>query len=218
MRLNKLILSSLMILFGLPPTVGQVANVDEPVRQVVSSEKSPDLAADFSQVARLKLASHKAIYRLGEMLLLNVAMLNAANKPIFVEKISRPQLYLYDEQGRGLKIVPYIIVCLAIGPDSFELLEPNLMTSESIQLLVGCNDKPFDQMNSSLDDKDDKRIFENNLFINYGRACLNVTRPSTYTIKARLSNDYVIESPGEPNIKTAVGSIESEPLTIQIIE
>jgi hypothetical protein len=218
MRLNKLILI-LVILFCFQPVFGQQPKKGElPIMRVLSKEKRPDLAIEYSRVARFKVASHKQTYHIGELISLDMAVLNISEKPIFFAKISQPQFYLYDDQGQEQKVVPYIIVCLAINIDSFELLEPKIMTLESMQLLLGCDDRPFNQINDGSDDKDDKRVFENNQFINYGRACLNIRKPGTYTIKARLRNDHVVESVDDPNVKTAVGAIESELLTIKVID
>jgi hypothetical protein len=64
----------------------------------------------------------------------------------------------------------------------------------------------------------DEEIFEQNLFVTWGDRCLDIKRPGTYTIVAEVTNDYVVQSPCESNSKTAVGTIRSTPLTINIID
>ena len=217
MRLAKML--TLILAISVSPyfAVAQTISDDEPERRVVESKRRPDLAVDYSHVARFKLAARKSTYHLGEMITLEAAMLNGSNQPIFFDKLD-PQFSLYDEYGRELKVQLYGVACKSLSPNSFELIEPNFMIAESVQLLAGFDKKAFERFAGIDKDKDEKRTFDNNLFVDYGSACLMIDRPGSYTIKARQRNQYVIESPSEPGIKTAVGTLETEPLKITIIE
>jgi hypothetical protein len=45
---------------------------------------------------------------------------------------------------------------------------------------------------------------------------LDITHPGTYTITFEITNWFVVVSPNETRVRTAVGTLASNPLTIKI--
>jgi hypothetical protein len=54
----------------------------------------PDLAVDYGVTAKLKLVSRKTTYRVGEMISLDIAMLNTSDSPIYLHKLMHPSGFL----------------------------------------------------------------------------------------------------------------------------
>ena len=57
--------------------------------------------------------------------------------------------------------------------------------------------------------------FNNNRFVNLGSGCIDIKKPGNYFIKVEVSNTYTKD---DKTKKTAVGTMESSPLEITIIE
>lgn len=187
--------------------------------RAVRVSKKPELGADISKVARFKLASQKTDYRLGEMITLDAAMLNVAGTPILFPDLQQPmRLEVLDESGGKTKIIQYIDLVIVLTANYYSLLNPNEMTTASYNLLAGCDNRAFENMNDHHEAPDDKAAFEQNQFVSFGRACLDITRPGTYTITSMVNNDHVLAHSGGTSHKTAVGKITSQPLTITISE
>jgi hypothetical protein len=202
---------------------GQEENCQTPsmrLKQQVMTQasKQPELGVDYSKVARFKLISRKTTYHMGEMITLDLAMLNIAGESIFFNELSNPELQVVDDKGKEVKLAPYFIAEGIVNPKQYTLLKPWHMVSDSVQLLSGCDERAFKQASEGLDDEDEKRAFDNNQFINWGRACLKITRPGIYKITAMRTNQYVVVSSCEPETKTAIGTMRSAPLIITVIE
>ena len=58
-----------------------------PRQHVEDLKKRPDLGVDYSQVANLKLASRKTSYRVGEMISIDIAIINSSDAPVFFHKL-----------------------------------------------------------------------------------------------------------------------------------
>jgi hypothetical protein len=119
--------------------------------------------------------------------------------------------------------MPYLLVLEGVGPQSYEYLDTDGLATGSFQLLADCDangltefQQAHRKLQSETNTANNHTVFERRLFVSWGDACLQLTNPGTYTITADMTNDYVISSPCEPKIKTAVGTITSEPLTITI--
>lgn len=180
------------------------------------SENRPDLGIEYAGAAKLKLVSRKATYRLGEMISLDLAMLNTAKIPVFFDRLLQPNFYVRDRRGNSVDLVPYLIVEPAPGPDLYALLQPEDMMTKSFEVLAGCDKKALENLSKGLDDKDSKEMFERDRFVNWGQLCLRVTRPGAYTITVEQGNSNVVVSANQPSTKTAIGVIRSTPLTIEI--
>lgn len=186
---------------------------------VVSALRRPDLELGYSKAAKFKLASRKTEYHVGEKITLDAAMINVSGAPIFLRKMDEPVLLqASDEQGNKVKIISYINATYVLTPGSYTLFKPNEMDYMSLDLLAGCDERAFEYLRAQIDDEDDKAAFEQNLFVSFGRGCLDTIRPGTYTITALVSNDHVLTRAAGVSYKTATGSIVSSPLTIKITE
>lgn len=181
------------------------------------SENRPDLGIEYATAAKLKLASRKTKYRLGEMISLDLAMLNTTKTPVFFYRLLQPNFDVSDHRGNSVDIVPYLIVEPAPGSDLYTLLQPGEIMTKSFEVLAGCDKKALENLSKGLDKKD-KDLFEQDGFVNWGQLCLRAVRPGTYTITVEHGNSDVVISANGPNAKTAIGVIRSTPLTIEITQ
>jgi hypothetical protein len=196
-------------------TSSQVAGRPSAVRV----SKRPEFGVEISKVARFKVASRKTDYRLGEMITLDVAMLNVAATPVFFRDLQEPmRLEVLDERGTKVQVSEYLGFYLVLSADSYSLLNTNEMNIASYDVIAGCDNRVFENFNDQHEAPDDKVAFEQNQFVSFGRACLNLTRPGTYTITSIVNNEHVLAPSSGTSHKTAVGKITSLPLTITISE
>lgn len=179
------------------------------------SKNRPDLGLGYADAAKLKLASRKKKYRLGEMVSLDLAVLNSASSRVFFRRLLQPNFYVTEHRRGSAAIVPYLIVEPAPTPQLYTLLQPGEIMTESLEVLAGCDKKALQNLTQGLD-KSSKELFEQNRFVNWGEFCLRVTRPGLYTITVEQINNDVVTTADEPNTKTAIGVIRSTPLTIEI--
>jgi hypothetical protein len=197
-------------------------------REVYEASQRPKSKSDYKQSVKFKLGSRKTVYRRGEMITVNLAMLNNSGFPIFIHQLSGPFLTwtVQIADGKLAAIMPRLIVLEGVGPQFYEYVSNDGLATGSFQLLVGCDiegdaqfseahRKLISEMNSATG-RYNKTVFDRDLFVNWGDACLSLAGPGTYTITAEMTNEYVVSSPCEPRIKTAVGAIQSTPLRIVI--
>ena len=130
----------------------------------------------------------------------------------------------YDEAGKEISVKTFEVSQLGIYLDSYTLLDPGLFVSGNVQLLSGCKERAafeesknkfFEGVGSGTS-TDSKGVFDQTLFINWGDACLDINHSGSYTIVAEVRNEFVVISPCERNVKTAVGTIRSAPLKITV--
>lgn len=198
-----------------------------PRRSVSRVEERPQLGVDYSQVAKFKLISRKKTYHLGEMISLDLALLNISGSKIFFRKLSdfNITLAVRDEKGSTVEIWSYTIDLEAVVSDSYVVVDPDSIITWTYQLISGL--KENDELEKYIEAKHslykegrlnpDKERFNRGLFLNIGRGALDISNPGVYTITATATNDYVVVSPCEGNPKTAVGKIISAPLEITIV-
>jgi len=199
-------------------------------RGVSDIVEQPRLGVEFSKVAKIKLATRKVSYRIGEMISLDVAILNTSVTPVFFHKLSGPLITISarDESGTDTPVFERVGTLEATAPESYSLIEPNEILIGRFDILSSCALEEltaFDKRNHEFDlDVHNQRIgygkglFERDLFVNVGYACLSLKRPGTYMFFIEVNNKYVITSRGAKQFKTAVGTFKSEPLTIAITE
>jgi len=208
-------------------TIITCLTVDAQVRDLQSAKEElwiaplsrhPGLGVDYSSIARVKLASRKETYHLREMISLDVAILNRSKASVFLLSALTPNFHLQDENGKEVIITPYGFPARGITASLFTLVEPNEIITEYFDLLAGCDQRAFDQLYSNPETIDDLKAFNDNLFVNWGRACLRIEHPGTYFIVADIRNDYVINSLSKKKVKTAVGRIKSNLLKITVVE
>lgn len=195
------------------PKSGRSSNDD---RRVERAQSRPDLAVQFEHVAQLKIASRKSTFHLGEMITLDVAILNTSSRPVFFHDILDLRTNAKTPEGETMRIQSYGVAERVTVPSSFTRLPKDEVLLRSVQLLAGCDKRAFAQIGSS--ETDSLTIFRNNLFLNWGDGCLPITQPGTYTFSVEVKNDFVRVTPNVPKVKTAVGKIASNPLEIRIVK
>ncbi len=188
------------------------------------------LGDEYSSVARFKIASRKHTYHIGEMISIDLAILNTARAPVFFHKLLVPSITLNVRNDTGIEgsIREYTTILEGIVPESYELLQPSNIVLGSFQLLAGCKGEwlsAFEQARRKLNEETRQNrvnyqegLFERDLFVNWGDACLALQRPEHFIVTVEQTNDHVIVSPCEAGIRTAVGTIRSNPLAITIVE
>lgn len=207
------------------------AELDLPgYRHLEALKKHPDLGIDYGRVTNFKLASRKTTYRMDELISIDMAMMNTSNaKVFFFNKLGGASLTLTVEDEKGIKkdMNYYWTTTEVVTEEQYSKLYPNTFVSGSFQLLAGCEGsakaylKEREKLFADIaQDKTDiyRGLFERDLFANWGTACLDIKGPGTYLITAEMSNDGVIASSCEPEVKTAIGKIRSAPLKITIVE
>jgi hypothetical protein len=194
------------------PKAGR-SSVDD--KRVERAESRLDLAVQFDRVAQLKIASRKSTFHLGELITLDVAILNISSQPVFFHDILDLRTNARNPEGKPVRFQSYGVADRAIAPSSFTRVPKDEILLHSVQLLAGCDSRAFAQIRST--ENDSLTIFKNDLFLNWGDACLPITQPGIYTFSVEVKNDYVLLAPRIGRIRTAVGKITSNPLEIKII-
>ncbi len=183
-------------------------------QKVEQADLRPDLTAPFDEVARLKIVARKTNYRIGEMITLDIALLNTSSRYIFFRKLSEVQINVRNSGGKVLRVQAYGVSDRALVPNSFIRLPANEMMVRSFQLLVGCDRRAFSPSMSS--NHDSSALFRGNLFLSWGDACLAVDPSETLTISAEIKNAFVVSSSAKAAEKTAVGAIKSNLMELTI--
>lgn len=178
------------------PAGAQMQSDKSQLSKVVSAKERPELAIDLQDVAKLKVATRKELFHIGEMINLDIALLNQSKEPVYFYAISQPKFNVKDELGNEGIVQSYIVVDLAMGLSAYTLVEPDDFTDKSFELLAGCDKRAFEQVKSTVSDDSSLTIFNKNRFLNWGNACLHIKRPGTYYISAEFSNDRVVTSSG----------------------
>ena len=202
----------------------------QPRELIEDLKRRPDLGADYSRVAKFKLGSRKSTYHIGELISIDLAIINLSDTPVFFHDLSRPLLELNarDEKGVDVLINDYTTALEATSPKAYRQIDPGHLVFASFQLVAGCTNDLYTFLEEmhKLDIEQFGRgeaayfkgLFERDLFVNWGQACFAVKKPGKYTMTAEQSNDTVLVSPGRLKVKTAVGTLRSSPLTLTIVE
>ena len=183
---------------------------------VILSEKRPELGLEYARAARFRLASRKTTYHLGEMMNVDSALLNISGRSAFFRQPKNSEFAARDRRGNEVGVTPYVTASSDITRKSFSLLQRDEILTNSTQLLVGCNERVFKDVNAALMTDDDRILFDRNLFVNQGYGCINVKHAGTYSLVAEESNEYVVVSSGNNSTLTVVGGIQSNYLTITV--
>ena len=186
-------------------------------RSLSSAVEAPQLGVEYKRVAKFGLATRKSHYRIGEMISIDLAVLNNSEEPLFFYKDfsdTQDGLQAQDQHGNKIDLRFWVIPSIAIASESYTTIKPGDVVVKSLLVLCGCNlpellnyDQSMEELYDSLENRTE--VFE---------ACLAATKAGRYTISAKLENHHVVHSDGEPNFKTAVGMMRSQPLTITIWE
>jgi hypothetical protein len=205
-----------LILIQCELVVGQgklkgMGNAKSPIDR---AESRPDLATKLTDVAQLKIASRKTNFHLGEMITLDVALLNTSRRPTFFRRLSELRIKALSHDGQALTVQEYGIADRALVPARFVRVLPGEISVHSFQLLVGCDKRAFAQFAST--ESDDLSIFQNGSFLNWGDACLATTQPQTFTVFVEVDNEFVLVQSQAGRGRTAVGKTRSNTLEMTI--
>lgn len=217
--ITPLILGAITCIWGLLVTQRQSTNSEttqnaKPTEPVVLREKRPELGVEYLSTGKLKLASRKKYYRIGELVSLDAALINISSKPIFLRDLRDMEFLASSNAGEEIDLVQYVNVSSDATPDRFPLVRPGEIIQHTVHILVGCNKQAFANINLMLDARNGRTVFDRNLFVSWGQGCLDIRRSGTYTLSAKRTNEYVVVSSDTPNTQTAVGSVESNALSI----
>lgn len=206
-----LCLSGLMIFqSGSVAEQGKTRNLRNVPPRVERSDIRPDLAIKFQDVAQLKIGSRKSMFHMGEMITIDIALLNTSPQPLFFRKLSDLDINATSSAGQKMTVQRYGVPERAMVPAAFVRLSPGEIVVNSFQLLVGCDRRAFTQTSG----EDDRTVFDRGLFLNWGDACLPNPESETYMLSIKLRNNFVVLPSRTEKLRSAVGTINSNSLEI----
>ena len=176
----------------------------------------------------MRISSRKRTYRMGEMLTLDVAVRNVGDEPIFAGLVAKDDLSIsvvYPD-GKEAFLKPYVDSFRLWSVDDYIILEGGEMTIGSVDYLVGCGDAEYKrtlnreadvhELSSTDPAKYWQAIFEEDLYASWGYGCLDVREPGKVTLVCERMCDRVLISSTRPRVRSAIGTIQSQPLTFEI--
>ena len=133
MRAFLLLLTTLSTTFYYSSIAGQQKRspLRETVGQVVSVDSRPTRATDWQEVAELKLVARKNTFHVGEMINVDIAMMNQSSEEIFFRSINSPSFVATDEAGKSIAVVPYVVTEFTYTTDLFKLVRASDTTASS---------------------------------------------------------------------------------------
>jgi hypothetical protein len=185
-----------------------------------SVDEQVDSGVEYSRVAQFKSASRKLVYHADDFINIDFAMLNTSDAPVFFKDLSYAELNVVSNEDEKHLVTGYVALDIRPSLKSYNLIQPGEFIRGSYPLLARCDDRHYFRytFDKGTDYKTiERRIFEENLFLNFGQGCIRASAPGTYIFKAKQSNRAVVVGPGV-NFKTAVGEITSTPITITIVD
>jgi hypothetical protein len=142
------------------------------------------------------------------MLVVDVALLTSPSSPILIPRPETAEVFVFDRKGR-MVLKRYVYSTTSGG---YQLHSTEGIESESFLILVGCVERAF-LLHDTLVESTNTKVFDDSLFVNWGTACLDAKKGSSYTIEARLSS-YQHLSSGDVGTKVAIGSLRSNTVGI----
>src|SRR5688500_126601 len=125
----SVLLWAVLLWIGLETATGQRRDCNDPsrYRTLTSVEDHPKLGIEYTQVARFKLASRKTEYRVGEIISVDVAMLNASKTPNCFLKPAPWTLTFtaHKEDQVSVQVFPFRVHQLGYNSHQYSFLSPN---------------------------------------------------------------------------------------------
>lgn len=209
MSQNKLYFFVLVLavfgIVGLRPTQAQSEEIKERIKKLGISPVTfrPQLKIDYSKVSELIALSRKKEYYSGEMISIDINLLNNSKDPVYFRDLVRfAEIYVQDSEGKIIPVDLSANIDFFLSDESFTLLAGGEYAAAHISFFLGCNsegDRSFIVKRGEL--------FEKKPFISYGRGCIKIKKDGKYKIKAYISNDIVVTK--NESYKTAAGTLES---------
>jgi hypothetical protein len=177
--------------------------------RIANVNEYPKLGVPLEKVARLKLAVRKTNYLKGEMLAIDIAVLQQPNLAGYFPAIENVQLSVENQRGEDI-LIPYLIrrTSATLKPS-----QPEEIQTMSELILIGCEERAF-EINTLLGSASASEVFEKSLFTNWGQGCAKIQKESQIIIRATLSNSKVLINSNGQQQKTAVGILNSDTLSI----
>ena len=213
MRKNAGVLLTILFIAGSTPQSGlsEMPTSQQQAKVVVSKEKRPQLAVEYSSTTKLKLASRKLVYRLDEMITVDIAVLNDSAEALYIPIPDYPDISVKNNSGFRVE-ARLNTIFRPLTPELYALVPPGEVVTHVLQASVGC-----EPASGRMATTDGRARFESGSFVFVGRGCIKMDQPGSYEISAELHNESVVVH-SQSRIKTVVGTIKSEPLTITVVE
>ena len=206
------IISIIYCLLIVPSLAQSTRKINNPVRLVIDSSKATSqMEIDYSSAAIFKTVSKRKEYRIGDLISIDLGILNKTQKPIyFLDLYKFAKINVQDADGNEV-IAGRLPVRYSISFEDFSLVDTGDYYSTSILYSLGdCeNQKKYKVYNSETEK------FNDNYFVNEDRGCINIKKSGNYSIKTSIENTYVLN---DITKKTAIGKMESAPLKVTVIE
>jgi hypothetical protein len=207
------------IIFGLlitPYLAQKTAESNTKTRDDYSSKPSSQMTINYSAAVEFKAISRKKEYRIGELISVDLAMLNKTENPLyFLDLEDFTMISVRDIKGNSVSAGDY--GSPPLRAPSFSLLNKGEYTSAHIFYLLTCKDiKEADSYNADNNfNVSMEKEFNDNRFTFLSRGCIDIKKPGKYFITMTIYNSLTAK---DKTKKTAIGEMESTPLEITIIE
>lgn len=180
---------------------------------VARQSARPDLAVKISDIARFRITSPKTVYRLGETITVNMSILSSSQERVCFLNPVIAEAYLMDKKGNQTRIRPYLDGEIIPSAEAYILSGSGRVSSGSRNLFFQCGRRSVESLKASLPAIDQKSSTES-IFPYSG--CLDVKTPGTYTLFFEITNWLVVVRSDQPGVRTAVGTLKSNKLTITL--
>lgn len=183
-----------------------------------NASKHEELKMPYEGAIKLKIASRKLDYHLGEIISLDIAALNFSDEPLHILALTEVEILVRKNSGKTVNVIPYYLNTKLIDAEHYKILQPRKMIVEWIPLHIGCEKRIFKEMKDLASSMDDEEGFRKSLFTNWGKLCLQISQPGDYVITVNQKNNYVLLPSGSEKKRTVVGSLKSNTLAIRVIK
>ena len=203
---------SLGVIFLINSQVYNISATSLPNKPLKNNLDSSNEVA-YQAVAKFKVLSRKSEYRIGDLISIDMAILNKSKESVyFVDLGMKGDISVTDSNDN--KIEGGVYMRPLVFP-KFNLINGGDYDSEHFIFLIGCKNvgKKYYDSYKSLDVVEE--MFDKNFFVSDGDGCIKINKSGKYEIKAVISNSYAEK---DNTKKTAVGKMESSPFEIKIID
>ncbi len=178
-------------------------------------ERHPSLGTELSRSAKLKIFVRRTEYRVNDILLLEIGMWAKNSEAIYLPTDMNADLKVEDGSGNEKRVKGYY------PSDYFNssfVLSKNALIYRTYRVVVGCKKSDDDDSEQFVPESDDPQfLFENNFFQTIPEGCIDVAAHQRIKLTVELENDKVVLSKDRVIAKTAVGTIRSDAVFIDIV-
>ena len=179
------------------------------------TERHPSLGIELSRSAQLKIFVRRTEYRVNDILLLEIGMWAKNSEAIYLPTDLNADLKVEDGSGKEKGVRGYY------PSDYFNssfVLSKNALIYRTYHVVVGCEKSDDDDSEQFVPESDDPQfLFENNFFQTIPEGCIDVAAHQRIKLSVELENDKVVLTKDRAGKKTAVGTIQSNAVFINIL-